>query len=220
MIIIVLKKKKKPLPTSCRWNVWLFLCLLVIVFFTRQSLNLAQAVLTQFMSYLAEKHLGTPSRPGSCDQELTLEQYCQQTFFACTFCFPNTNHVLILRRIGPLFCSLKRVHADIFMLACVLFNEQNNEPILLSISTWFVLGKQNVQAKKVYYDIDVCSKTAIQSRLPKCRLLFILAIFYPTYNIRLRAKFLLLSLVAFCSSLIGNLTKLSRSPYLQCSPAC
>ena len=56
---------------------WLFLCLLVIVFFTRQSLNLAQAVLTQFMSYLAEKHLGTPSRPGSCDQELTLEQYCQ-----------------------------------------------------------------------------------------------------------------------------------------------
>ena len=86
------------------------------------------------------------------------------TFFACTFCFPNTNlicantqedwsfvllieksackheyadtdHVLILRRFGPLFCSLQRVHAGIFMLACALFNEQNKGPILLSIST-------------------------------------------------------------------------------------
>ena len=37
----------------------------------------------------------------------------------------------------------------IFMLACALFNEENKGPILLSISTWFVLGNQNVQAKKV-----------------------------------------------------------------------
>ena len=58
--------------------------------------------------------------------------------------------MLILRRFGPFFCSLKRVHADIFMLACALFNEQNKGPILLSIITWFILGKQNVQAKKVY----------------------------------------------------------------------
>ena len=36
------------------------------------------------------------------------------------------------------------------MLACALFNQQNKEPILLSIITWFVLRKQNVQAKKVY----------------------------------------------------------------------
>ena len=35
------------------------------------------------------------------------------------------------------------------MLASALFNEQNKEPILLSIIAWFVLGKQNVQAKKV-----------------------------------------------------------------------
>ena len=33
--------------------------------------------------------------------------------------------------------------------ACTLFNEQNTGPILLSIISWFVLGKQNVQAKKV-----------------------------------------------------------------------
>ena len=44
-------------------------------------------------------------------------------------------HVLILRRFGPFFCSLKRVHAGIFMLACALFNEQNKRPILLSIIT-------------------------------------------------------------------------------------
>ena len=67
------------------------------------------------------------------------------------FCFPNTNHVIILRRIGPLFCSLKRVHASINMSACTLFNEQKKGPNLLSISTWSVLGKQNVQAKRVYW---------------------------------------------------------------------
>ena len=58
--------------------------------------------------------------------------------------------MLILRRFSPFFCSLKRVHAGIFMLACAFSNEQNKEPILLSIITWFVLGKQNVQAKEVY----------------------------------------------------------------------
>ena len=45
--------------------------------------------------------------------------------------------MLILRRFGPLFCWLKRVHADIFMLACALFNEQNKDPIVLSIIRWF-----------------------------------------------------------------------------------
>ena len=37
--------------------------------------------------------------------------------YICTFCFPNSDHMTILRRLGPLFCSSKRVHADIFMLA-------------------------------------------------------------------------------------------------------
>ena len=48
---------------------------------------------------------------------------------------PNTDHVIILRRLGPLFCSLKRVHVGIFMLACPHFNEQNKRPNLLSIIT-------------------------------------------------------------------------------------
>ena len=37
------------------------------------------------------------------------------------------------------------------MSACTLFNEQNKGPNLLNISTWSVLGKQNIKAKKVYY---------------------------------------------------------------------
>ena len=45
-----------------------------------------------------------------------------KTFFACTFCFPNTDHVLLLRRIVSLFCSLKRAHASVNMPACILFN--------------------------------------------------------------------------------------------------
>ena len=63
------------------------------------------------------------------------------------------SHVLFVFpiQIDPFFCSLKRVHAGIFMLACALFNEQDKEQILLSIIAWFVLGKQNVQAKKVYW---------------------------------------------------------------------
>ena len=36
------------------------------------------------------------------------------------------------------------------MLACTLFNEEDKGSNLLSIITWSVLGKQNVQAKKVY----------------------------------------------------------------------
>ena len=36
------------------------------------------------------------------------------------------------------------------MPACALFNEQNKGPNLLSIITRSVLGKQNVQAEKVY----------------------------------------------------------------------
>ena len=62
----------------------------------------------------------------------------------------NTDHVMILRRFDPLSCSLKRVHAGIFMLACALFNEQDKGSNPLSIISWSVLGKQNVQAKKVY----------------------------------------------------------------------
>ena len=77
----------------------------------------------------------------------------KKTFFACTFCLPNTDHVLILRRFGPFFALLKRVHADIFTLTCAVFNQQNKEPIFLSIITCFLLAKQNVQAKKGLWSV-------------------------------------------------------------------
>ena len=41
------------------------------------------------------------------------------------------------------------------MPACTLFNEQEKGPNLLSISTWSVLGKQNVQEKKVYSSLYI-----------------------------------------------------------------
>ena len=42
------------------------------------------------------------------------------------------------------------ITARMNMSACTLFNEQDKGSNLLSIITWSVLGKQNVQAKKVY----------------------------------------------------------------------
>ena len=46
-----------------------------------------------------------------------------------------SQYVIILSRIGSLFCSLKRTHASMNMSTCTLLNEQNKGPILLSIST-------------------------------------------------------------------------------------
>ena len=64
--------------------------------------------------------------------------------------------MIILRRFDPLSCSLKKVHVSMNKYACTLFNEQDKGPNLLSIITWSVLGKQNVQAKKVYCTHVVC----------------------------------------------------------------
>ena len=49
----------------------------------------------------------------------------QQTFFACTFCFPNTDHVMILRRFDPLSCSLKQ--AWICLHALFLMNRTKDQ---------------------------------------------------------------------------------------------
>ena len=51
------------------------------------------------------------------------------------FHFPNTDCVMILRRTDSLSRSLRRVHADIFILACTLFNEQDKGSNLLRIMT-------------------------------------------------------------------------------------
>ena len=59
----------------------------------------------------------------------------QLIFLACTFCFPNTDYVMILRRFDPFSCSLKRVHASMNMSACILSNEQDRGSNLLCIIT-------------------------------------------------------------------------------------
>ena len=53
------------------------------------------------------------------------------------------------------------------MSACTLFNEQNEGPNLLIISTWSVLGKQNVQAKKVYSNTFVKTYRKFMIRIYK-----------------------------------------------------
>ena len=45
------------------------------------------------------------------------------------------------------------------MPACTPFNEQKKGPNFLSISIWSVLGKQDVQAKKVYSSLNHTSQT-------------------------------------------------------------
>jgi len=76
------------------------------------------------------------------------------SFFAFTVCFPNTDHVMTLWRFDPLSCSLKREHADILIRACTLFDEQDKGSYILSIITRSLLGKQNVQVKKIYFNQD------------------------------------------------------------------
>ena len=51
---------------------------------------------------------------------------------------------------NPLLANPLNVLNSECMLACAVFNKQSKGPILLSIITSFLLGKQNVQAKKVY----------------------------------------------------------------------
>ena len=74
-------------------------------------------------------------------------QKVRQTFFACTFCFPNTDHMMILRRFDPLSCSLNIVHADIFMFACTLFNEQDKGSNL-RVSSHDLYGKTKCTSEK------------------------------------------------------------------------
>ena len=54
------------------------------------------------------------------------------------------------------------IKASMNMSTCTLFNEQDKGSNLLSIITWSVLGKQNVQAKKVYWnDFSVVDRHSI-----------------------------------------------------------
>ena len=76
---------------------------------------------------------------------------------ACTLFSLERAHARLNMPACTLF-SLERAHARLNMHVCAL-KEQNKGPNLLSISTWFVLRKQNIQAKKV-------------NAINKCRLTF------------------------------------------------
>ena len=90
-----------------------------------------------------------------CSMEILVKELqLIDLFFACTFLFSQYRSCDDAQRSGPLFCSFKRVHAEMFMLACTFFNEQNKGLNLLSTFMWSVLGKPNVQAKKVYYSCN------------------------------------------------------------------
>ena len=55
--------------------------------------------------YLHEYNNTGLQKRGKYDNYSNLVMRVQETFFACTFCFPNTNHGIILRGIVALFCS-------------------------------------------------------------------------------------------------------------------
>jgi len=61
------------------------------------------------------------------------------------------------------------------MLACTLFNQQNKEPILLSIITCFLQAKQNEQAKKGA--LSFCSEKAVVPVINQMERTFPLEIF-------------------------------------------
>ena len=86
-------------------------------------------------------------------QPITVRDF-NRPFRLVHFVFPNTDHVIILRRFGLLFCSLKWGHASMNMPACTLFNKQNKGPSLLSIITWSVLGKTKRTSQKGLLDYN------------------------------------------------------------------
>ena len=57
-----------------------------------------------------------------------------QTLFACKSCFPNSHHMTILRKFVTPFFALKRMHADIFLLAYTLFNKQEKHQVSQVVS--------------------------------------------------------------------------------------
>ena len=110
-----------------RWMAWVEMCILkgfsrfVVIFAVQNGFF--------FLSFSFEHHCVEESNlvlwyfgrefDGRVEFPSFFNKY---TFFACTFCFPNTNHVIKLRRIGPLFCSLKKVHASMNKPAYTLFH--------------------------------------------------------------------------------------------------
>ena len=77
----------------------------------------------------------------------------QQTFFACTFCFPNTYHVMILRRFDPLSCSLKRAY--LCLHALFLMNKTKDEISWVSSHDLYWENKMYKRKRSILSPVDL-----------------------------------------------------------------
>ena len=72
--------------------------------------------------------------------------FIEKTFLACMLCFPITDRVMVPQRIVSFKCRPMQVHPCAFV--CMIIKRQKANS--LENITWSELGKQNMQAKKVY----------------------------------------------------------------------
>ena len=63
------------------------------------------------------------------------------------FCFPNSDHVMLSREFA-------------LCLARTCITRHLNETVLWGTITWSEVGKQNIQAKKVYFHVVLEKSTA------------------------------------------------------------
>ena len=70
----------------------------------------------------------------------------KQTFLACMFCFPISDHVMIPQRTVPFKCCPIHLHPHVISMHKLFMKRQ--KPNSLENITWSELGKQNIQAKK------------------------------------------------------------------------
>ena len=76
------------------------------------------------------------------------------------FVFSNTDHVIIHRCFGPLFCSLKRVHASMNMSACTLWLNAINHN--LSFLDFFEFAESTVTTRtRANHDYKLNCKSAV-----------------------------------------------------------
>ena len=78
---------------------------------------------------------------------LSLAMYFwNRPFLACMFCFPNSDHVIFSREFA--FCLFIIMHT--YAHGCTCIGRHLKETILCFTITRSVMGKQSMQAKKVF----------------------------------------------------------------------
>ena len=72
------------------------------------------------------------------------------------FCFPNSDHVMLSGNL-PFVLSLIMLT---YALERTCITRHLNETVLWGTITWSEVGKQNIQAKKVYFHVVLEKSTA------------------------------------------------------------